>query len=87
MNMSIATIIGSIGVSLLLGAFFLNLTNHLKANDKMYIMMNILGAGLSGYSSYLVHFFPFVILEGVWAIVAVIALVKTLRRTGKKSKY
>ncbi len=48
--------------------------------------MNIFGAGLSGYSSYLVHFFPFVILEGVWAVVAIIALVKTLRKNKQKSK-
>lgn len=78
--MNFATIIGLIGVSLLLGAFFLNLFNYIKTKSKAYIILNILGAALSGYSSYLIHFFPFVILEGVWAIVAFIGLIKVLRK-------
>lgn len=78
--MDFATIIGSIGVSLLLGAFFLNLFNYMKAKSKVYAIMNIFGAALSAYSSYIIHFYPFVILEGVWAIVALIALIKMLKK-------
>ena len=63
---------------------FLNLFNYIKAKSKVYAIMNILGGALSGYSSYLVHFFPFVILEGVWAIVALIALIKILKKEHNK---
>jgi len=69
-------IVGSIGVSLLLLAFFLNLFKILMQDNKIYVIMNILGAGLACYTSILIGFIPFVILEGIWAIVAVIGLIK-----------
>lgn len=69
-------IVGSIGVSLLLLAFFLNLFKILMQDNKIYVIMNILGAGLACYASILIGFIPFVILEGIWAIVAVIGLIK-----------
>ena len=69
-------IVGSIGVSLLLLAFFLNLFKILMQDNKIYVIMNILGAGLACYASILIGFIPFVILEGTWAIVAVIGLIK-----------
>ena len=69
-------IVGSIGVSLLLLAFFLNLFKILMQDNKIYVIMNILGAGLACYTSILIGFIPFVILEGTWAIVAVIGLIK-----------
>ncbi|HIH86808.1 MAG TPA: hypothetical protein HA304_02780 [Methanosarcinales archaeon] len=71
-----ALIVGSIGVSLLLLAFFLNLFKILMQDYKIYVIMNILGAGLACYASILIGFIPFVILEGTWAIVAVIGLIK-----------
>jgi hypothetical protein len=41
------------------------------------MLANFLGASLACYSSYLVAFMPFVVLEGVWAAVALVALVRT----------
>jgi hypothetical protein len=73
-----ATWVGSIGVSLLLLAFFLNLFGFLRADSYPYLTMNIAGAGLSCISSLQIHFLPFVILEGTWAVVAAVALVKTV---------
>jgi len=69
-------IVGSIGVSLLLLAFFLNLFKILMQDNTIYVIMNILGAGLACYASIRIGFIPFVILEGTWAIVAVIGLIK-----------
>ena len=69
-------IIGSIGVGFLLLAFFLNLFKFLTQDTKIYALMNIFGAGLACYASILIGFIPFVILEGIWAIVAVIGLMK-----------
>ena len=69
-------IVGFIGVGLLLLAFFLNLFKILMQDNKTYVIMNILGAGLACYTSILIGFIPFVILEGTWAIVAVIGLIK-----------
>jgi hypothetical protein len=37
----------------------------------------VLGAALACYSSYLIDFLPFVVLEGVWAIAAAVALARS----------
>jgi hypothetical protein len=73
-----ATWIGSIGVSLLLLAFFLNLFRYLRADGYPYLLMNVTGGSLSCLSSCQIHFLPFVILEGTWAAVAAVALAKAV---------
>jgi hypothetical protein len=75
MNFSFADIIGSIGVFILLLAFVLNLLNKISKESKLYIIMNIVGAGLACYASYLINYIPFIILEGVWTLVSLIAFV------------
>ncbi len=83
--MSLSDILGSIGVSLLLIAFLLNLRGIMSPDSKWYIILNIIGAALCGYSSYLIKFYPFVILEGVWVIAAFSSLIKRVpRETIKK---
>jgi hypothetical protein len=71
--------IGFVGVTLLLIAFFLNLFRLLKSDSKTYLMLNLIGAGLACASSYLIDFLPFVLLEGTWAIVAGVALLRRVR--------
>jgi hypothetical protein len=70
-------LIGSIGVALLLIAFFANIMGWLKSDSLGYSGINLIGASLSCFASYLINFLPFVVLEGVWAIVAAIATVRT----------
>ena len=74
-----ATIVGSLGVTLLLVAFFLNLMKALRSDGWLYLIMNVAGASLACYSSYLIRFMPFVVLEGTWAGVAAIAIARRLR--------
>lgn len=74
-----SVIVGSTGVLLLLLAFLLNLFNVLTPDTKTYAMLNIIGAGLSCYASVLIDYMPFVILEGTWAIVAFIGLVRLFK--------
>ncbi len=71
-----ATLIGSIGVALLLAAFLANLLGRLPSDSRLYSWLNFVGAGLACYSSYLIDFMPFVVLEGVWALVALAALAR-----------
>jgi hypothetical protein len=68
--------IGSIGVALLLAAFFGNLVGRLGATSRAYQGMNALGAGLAAYASWGIGFMPFVWLEGTWCAVACISLVR-----------
>jgi hypothetical protein len=74
--MTFENIINSSGVSLILLAFLLLTLNRLKPEDKTYNVLNLAGAALAGYGSYLINAIPFVILEGVWALVAIYALIK-----------
>lgn len=62
--------IATVGVAMLLLAFLLHLIGFMKRTDSSYLLLNFVGAGMSCYASYLIHFLPFVILEGVWAVVA-----------------
>ena len=75
---SLATVIGFIGVGLLLLAFVLNLAKILKAEGVPYLALNLIGAGLACASSWMIDFMPFVILEGTWAAATLVALVRTL---------
>ena len=74
--MTTSEVIGSLGVGLLLLAFFLNIFKLISQHSKIYGLLNIVGAGLSCYASYLIGFVPFIILEGTWAFVALISLIR-----------
>jgi len=76
MHVTIADIIGSVGVFILLLAFVLNLLNKLSRESLVYILMNVIGGALACFASYLIHYVPFIILEGVWTLVSVIAFVR-----------
>ena len=73
--------IGAVGVAILLLAFLLNLLKRISVNGLAYIIMNIVGAGMACIASWLIHYIPFVILEGVWTAVSVFALVGYFRKT------
>jgi hypothetical protein len=74
-------IVGSIGVAILLIAFFLNLFQYLPQNRRSYAVMNLIGAGMSCYASWLINFLPFVVLEGTWAMVAAASLLRKSPRS------
>ena len=74
-----AAVIGSAGVTLLLVAFFLNLVKALRADGWLYLAMNLVGASLACYSSYVIRFMPFVVLEGTWTGVAAVGMGRKLR--------
>ena len=73
---SFATWIGSTGVGLLLIAFLGNLFKLLRAESRLYSGLNFVGAALACWSSYLIQFMPFVVMEGVWSVVALVAIVR-----------
>jgi hypothetical protein len=79
--MKTSDIIASAGVIILLIAFLLNLFNKLSSDSKTYKLMNFIGAATCGYSSYLIGFYPFVVLESIWGIVALISLFRVPRGT------
>ena len=74
--MSSGELIGTLGVTLLLLAFALNLAGRLRSDSLVYLLLNVVGAGLACLSSYLIRFWPFVVLEGVWMISSTVMLLK-----------
>jgi hypothetical protein len=78
--MTLSDILATIGVSLLLIAFVLSSRRVLSVENRTYAILNIAGASLCGYSAYLISFYPFVVLETVWALVALASLIKIVSR-------
>lgn len=72
-------IMGSIGVGLILIAYFLNTEKLLPADGKLYYVLNIIGAALACYASFLINYWPFVILEGTWTLVSVYGLMRAMK--------
>lgn len=77
-SISISDIVGSIGVAMLLGAFALNLLGHMKREGVAYALLNVVGAGLAAFASWLINYWPFIILEGTWCVVSLFALQRAL---------
>lgn len=71
--------IGFIGVTMLLVAFLLNLLNKTGRNSLIYILLNMIGAGMACLASWMIDYIPFVILEATWTVVSVFALIGHLR--------
>ena len=77
--MNLNDLIGFSGVAILLLAFFLSMANRLSKDHIVYISMNLTGAGIACLASVLINYWPFIILEGAWALVSLVALVKYFR--------
>jgi len=78
--MTYTDIISTIGVSLILLAFFLNTFKYLPENSKLFFVLNIVGGAFACYGSVLLNSLPFIILEGTWSVVAIIGLIKILKQ-------
>ncbi len=73
-RMETATIIGSVGVGLLLLGFVLNLTKKLHESHWLYLVMNAVGSFMAMYYAVVGENIPFVILEAAWGLAALIRL-------------
>lgn len=76
-------IIASVGVTILLVAFVLNLFKVINTQSRTYSALNFIGATLCGYSSYMINFYPFVVLESIWAAFGLYSFFNVPRGTSK----
>lgn len=76
--MTYTDLISTIGVSLILLAFFLNTFKYLKEKSKIYFILNIVGGAFACYGSVLLNSIPFIILEGTWSLVALVGLARIM---------
>ncbi len=78
--MTTTDIIGFIGVTILLIAYFLNMTNKIEKDSLVYLQLNFFGAGLACLASVLMKYLPFIILEGCWTLVSAFGLLKYINQ-------
>ena len=72
-------LIGTIGVAIILIAYFLNTEKLIRVNGKAFYVLNMIGAALACYASFLLLYWPFVILEGAWTLISIYGLMRTMR--------
>lgn len=70
MNQAVLLLIGSSGAGLLLVAFSLQKFGVLSEKSLLYDLLNLAGAGLLTWYAVLLSSWPFIVLEGIWTIVA-----------------
>ncbi len=82
--MKTSDIIASLGVVILLIAFLLNLYKKVPAESRAYTLLNFIGAATCGFASFMIKFYPFVVLESIWAAFALVSFFKVPRGTSEK---
>ncbi|MFT4760419.1 MAG: hypothetical protein ACI9XO_003296 [Paraglaciecola sp.] len=83
-SMTLIDLLGFTGVSMILIAYFLNLTHRIEPDDLRYILLNLIGAILACAASVLMKYMPFVLLESVWTLVSLQALIQYFRNKKKE---
>lgn len=79
--MNNSELIGTIGVGLILLAYFANVFSLIPKEGRLYFLLNITGAGLACYASWLILFWPFLVLEGVWCVVSIVGMIRAFLHT------
>ena len=77
--MSSSEWVATFGVSLLLLAYLLDITDKIEDDSPWFFGLNMIGAGMASGAAWMIPFWPFVVLEGVWSLVSAFALFKRLK--------
>ncbi len=75
-----ANIVGLLGVSLVVFAYFLISTEKLSGRDAAYHGLNFVGASLIMLSLMVNWNLPSVMIEGIWIAISFYGLIMALRR-------
>lgn len=78
--MSADQIVQMMGASLILAGFILSQRNLLDADSYFYLVLNLTGAAILAVLAFQAQRWGFVLLEGVWALVALVGLIARLVR-------
>ena len=79
--MNFNDLIGTIGVGIILIAYFLNMFSIITKDGVCYFILIIIGAAIACFASVLIHYIPFIILEGAWVLVSIVGLIKTIKKS------
>lgn len=72
--MTIIDWIGVLGVFQILLAYILNITGKVSNKHLVFILLNLVGASMACLASILLNYWPFIVLEAVWALVSLYSL-------------
>ncbi|TVZ59809.1 hypothetical protein NA63_2349 [Flavobacteriaceae bacterium MAR_2010_105] len=72
--MTLVDWIGFLGVFQILLAYALNVIGSITNKSLVFILLNLIGATMACIASILLDYWPFIILEGIWALVSLYAL-------------
>jgi hypothetical protein len=75
-------IVQIVGALLILAGFILTQSNLLDASSSLYLVLNLAGATILAVLAFQGQRWGFVLLEGVWALVALAGLI--MRLSGRK---
>jgi hypothetical protein len=51
----------------------------MPAQSRLFFALNTIGSSLTCFSSYLIQYWPFFVLEGIWTIVSLIGWINAKR--------
>ena len=80
--MSANQVVQIVGALLILAGFILSQRNLLAADSHLYLILNLAGAAILCVLAFQEQRWGFVLLEGVWALVALVGLI--VRLLGKE---
>ena len=72
-------ILSYVGMILLLSAFLLAPRNLLNSKDRIYLLLMAAGSGLLAIRALLIYEWAFLVLEVIWCLAAIMAIVKYQR--------
>jgi hypothetical protein len=74
--------LSSIGVTLILLAYFLDLKKIIPKNS-IYFLLNIFGSIFAGLGAFYVQLWPIVVLEIIWSAISIVEISKLRSKTLK----
>jgi hypothetical protein len=80
-------IVQIVGALLILAGFILSQKNLLDADSSLYLALNLAGASILATLAFQGQRWGFVLLEGVWALVALAGLIFRLSGKEPASRY
>ncbi len=72
-------ILSYVGMILILSAFLLETRNLLNSKDRSYLLLMAAGSGLLAIRALLIYEWAFLVLEVIWCLAAIMAIVKYQR--------
>jgi membrane-bound ClpP family serine protease len=75
----VEVVVQVVGALLVLLAFVLTQANRLSTTSRTYLLLNLFGAGVLAVDAALNAQLGFLLLEGVWAVVAGFGLLRSMQ--------